>query len=72
MPNTRKKNPLNCWFGATYSNKSSFGPLNDVEFGPIDSLLVFHGDLKDDLLSDSLLMLSLVIGVAVSVVLFRE
>lgn len=50
---------------STHNNKSSFGPLAAVTLGPIESLLLFHGDLNIGLLSDSLLlMLSLEMGVA--------
>ena len=48
----------------TYSNKSSFGPLNAFPFGPVDNFVVFHGDLYVDLLSDSTSFVSLVMGVA--------
>lgn len=57
---------MDCFFFLfTHNNKSSLGPLTAATLGPIDSLLLFHGDLNIDLLSDSLLLiLSLEIGVA--------
>lgn len=51
----------------TYSNKSSFGPLHTVELGPMDSLLLLHGDLNSVLLSES--KLSLVMVAALIIVL---
>lgn len=60
------------WYPVTYNNKSSFGPLYAVELGPIDSLLVFHGDLYIDLLPVSvLLMLSPEMVVAETVHLLK-
>lgn len=58
-------------FFYTHNNISSFGPLHTVLFGPIDNLLLFHGDLNIDLLSESL-MLSPETGVAEIVVLFEN
>lgn len=52
----------------THSNKSSFGPLNDVTFGPIDNFVVLHGDLYVDLLSDSSSIVSFCVGDGVNLV----
>lgn len=57
----------------THSNKSSLGPLHTVEFGPMAILLLLHGDLNSDLLSEShVLRLSLVTGAAEAIVLIIE
>lgn len=60
------------WNANTYSNKSSLGPLRVFELGPIASLLLLHGDLNIDLLSESqALKLSLVMVVAEFIVLIK-